>query len=272
MVATVAPAGQTPRPNPPPATDFDSFTQDIEGTTVQIDMLAIPVGTLRRPDPDNPGQQIEVEIPAFHMSSSEVTWDAYDIFVFALDQADPSRPDDVDVVARPSKPYVPPDRGFGHAGYAALSMTHHAAEQFCVWLSNKTGRTYRLATEDEWEYACRAGADTAYYFGDDAEQLADFAWFDQNAEWTTHAVASLEPNAFGLYDMHGNAAEWVQGREGTPLVCGGSYLDAADAVTATSREKPTRAWQASDPQIPRSRWWLADATHVGFRIVCETPQ
>jgi len=259
-----------PRLDPPEAaTEIERFAQDIPGTAVEIEMVAIPAGTLTSADPADPERMVTVEIPAFYMSACEITWDSYDIFVFALDQADPSRPADADAVARPSKPYLPPDRGFGHAGFPALSMTHHAAEQFCVWLSSKTGRSYRLATEDEWEYACRAGSEGAYCFGDEVESLAEVAWFEGSSEWTTHEAATLKPNAFGLFDMHGNAAEWVQGRDGTPVVCGGSYLDAADAVTATSRQKQTRAWQASDPQIPRSRWWLADATHVGFRVVCE---
>jgi len=266
--AAQQPDGATGTPPSAPA-HVEPFVQGIPGTTVEIAMTPIPAGTLEVADPDNPDATITVEIAPFYMSTTEITWDVYDVFVFALDQPDPTRPDDADVISRPSKPYLPPDRGFGHAGYAALSMTHHAAEQFCVWLSAKTGRTYRLATEDEWEYACRAGSTGLYSFGDDAQSLSAHAWFEDNAQWTTHPVGKLEANTFGLFDMHGNAAEWIDGRDGTPLVAGGSFLDPADQVTAASRQRQTRAWQASEPQIPRSKWWLSDATHVGFRIVCE---
>jgi formylglycine-generating enzyme required for sulfatase activity len=247
----------------------EAFIEVIPGTAVEIEMTPIPAGVVEVADPENPGAMVGVEIPAFFMSTTEITWDAYDVFVFALDQPDPTRPADADVVSRPSKPYLPPDRGFGHAGYPALSMTHHAAEQFCVWLSEKTGRRYRLATEDEWEHACRAGTAGEYTVGVDEGTLGEYAWHADNAEWTTHPVGTLKANAFGLFDMHGNAAEWVDGRDGEPVVCGGSYLDGAEDVTATSRQKQTRDWQASDPQIPRSRWWLSDAGHVGFRVVCE---
>lgn len=251
--------------------DAGPFTQAIPGTTVEFSMAPIPGGVLRRPDPEDPTRTIVVEIAPFYMATTEMTWDVYDIFVFALDQPDPTSPADADVVTRPSKPYVPPDRGFGHTGYPAISMTYHAADRFCVWLSVATGLRYRLPTEDEWEYACLSGAEGPYFFGENRDLLPEHAWFELNADWTTHPVGTRDPNAWGLFDMHGNAAEWAVGRDGRPLVCGGSFLDDADSVTATSRQRQTRDWQASDPQIPRSAWWLSDATHVGFRVVCEPP-
>ncbi|MEZ6235436.1 MAG: formylglycine-generating enzyme family protein [Phycisphaerales bacterium] len=271
--ATVSaqPAHAPSLPAPADAEPLEPITITIPGTAIDLTLIPLPAGSLTYAEMDHLDRPIKADIEPFYIATTEITWDLYDVFVFALDQPDPTTPDDADVVARPSKPYLPPDRGFGHAGYPALSMTHHAAEQFCIWLSNKTGLAFRLPTENEWEYACRAGADTAYCFGDDQRELADHAWYIDSADWTTHPVATLEASAFGLFDMHGNAAEWVNGRDGTPLVAGGSYLDEANAVAANSRERQTRDWQASDPQIPRSRWWLADATHVGFRVVCDGP-
>lgn len=272
QAAAHQPATSPATPPTIPQVSTEAFTQTIPGTTVSLEMVPIPAGTLTRADPADPSTPTIIEIHAFSMSSTEITWDLYDIFVFALDQPDPTRPADADVVARPSKPYLPPDRGFGHSGYPALSMTHHAAEAFCLWLSAKTGRTYRLPTEDEWEYACRAGSTDDWCFGSDPSQLPDFAWNADTAGFTTHPVATLAPNALGLFDMHGNAAEWAQGNDAKPIVCGGSYLSVPAETTATSRLRQTRDWQASDPQIPRSRWWLADAPHVGFRVVCEDEQ
>ena len=286
------------------AQEMKSYREIIEHTEAKIDMLAIPGGRFMMGSPDSEenrgeseGPQHEVTISPFWMSKFEVTWDAFDVWMSDLDiyrreqfqfQLTPRDAlADTLQISQPTKPYTDMSFGMGKRGFPAICMTQHAARTFCKWLSAKTGRYYRLPTEAEWEYACRAGTSTAYSFGDDPAQLPEYGWFFDNTSDAYVKVGKKKPNPWGLYDMHGNVAEWVldaHSDEGyspeaatDPLaipktlyprvVRGGGFNQPAAACRSASREGSTEDWIAQDPQIPVSIWYLTDALHVGFRIV-----
>ncbi|MCP3906025.1 MAG: formylglycine-generating enzyme family protein [Planctomycetes bacterium] len=238
-----APAAR-PAPAPPPLPE--PITEAISGTALTLELVAVPA----------PGGSTHLWI-----SRTEITWDLYDVFVYGLDgEADDTA--DVDAVTRPSKPYIAMDRGFGHAGFPALSMSAKGADAFCRWLSVKTGRDFRLPTEAEWTHLCRLG-------GVSGARVDEHAWYDANAERRTHPVGSKAPDALGLVDLIGNAAEWCVTTDGTSVARGGSYLTTADEIGCSARDVPTLAWNESDPQFPQSVWWYADAGFVGFRVVSD---
>ena len=249
-----------------PAGELRAFTETLPAFLVKFDMLPVPEGTIDMPDREHPGLTKAVKVKRFWMSKTELLWDLYDIYAFRLDQSDEEKAKNVDAESRPSKPYGAPDRGFGHKGYPALSMHINAAENFCKWLSAKTGKKYRLPTEAEWEYACRAGAPPKKLEGSDLEAVA---WFWDNADDKTHPAAQLKPNAWGFYDMLGNAAEWVVMPDGKLAVAGGSFRDKADKIGCSARDFYTPDWQAQDAHTPKSKWWLSDGPHVGMRLVRE---
>ncbi|RMG66017.1 MAG: formylglycine-generating enzyme family protein, partial [Bacteroidetes bacterium] len=225
-------------------------------------------------------------------------FDLYEVFRERNLDSDSTRLADfdysADAVTRPSPPYEDPTFGMGKYGYPAVSMTQYAALKFCKWLWQKTGRFYRLPTEAEWEYACRAGSTTAYSFGDDMYELDDYAWYYENSDEAYHEVGTKLPNAWGIYDMHGNVSEWcldqydggyyatLEGEVKTPWrrptslhprsVRGGSWDDDPEALRSANRIESSLNWKRRDPQIPKSFWWNTDSPFVGLRLVSPIPQ
>jgi formylglycine-generating enzyme required for sulfatase activity len=164
--------------------------------------------------------------------------------------------------------------------------------EYCRWLSAKTGKTYRLPMEAEWEYACRAGTKTAYSFGDSARILGEYGWYTDNSDSAPHVGGKKKPNAWSLYDMHGNVAEWCidrydkdfygtfKGREAVlvpvllptekrypHVVRGGSWDDDGGLLRSAARRASRAEWSKRDPQRPQSIWWHTEAIMVGFRVV-----
>jgi len=208
-------------------------------------------------------------VDSFWMEEHETTYEEYILFQDESQDHGPAP----DGITRPSPPYIDFTLGMGkQGGFPANSMSRYAAMMYCKWLYRRTGVFYRLPTEAEWDYACRAGAATPYPFGRAADSLPSYGWFAANSNNRYHAVKQLKPNAWGLYDMLGNVAEWTLDAEtpGTnwPLILkGGSYRDEAAALQPSARLLSDKKWNARDPQIPRSKWWNTDAPFIGFRIV-----
>jgi len=247
-------------------------TVRIPGTTVSFDLVKLPPGsvTLASPDKDSPPRKIDIK--PFWIGRTEVTWQEYTTWFLRLDLPEDQRFQDIFAETRPSLPYGPYDHGYGADGYAALAVHSHAAQLYCKWLSEKTGHSYRLPTEAEWEYACRAGSD-AEPFNTPAD-LKSIAWFRDNSlndqdDPVPHPVAARLPNAFGLYDMLGNLAEWTIASDGLPVVKGGSYKHPARDLNSRWRAPYDPRWQLTDPNAPKSQWWFRDALFVGFRVVRE---
>lgn len=236
----------------------DAYTQDIPGTLVKFDMVPIPAGEITMPDPVKKGAKKTIKVRPLWIGKTEVTWDQYDIFVFRLDEPN-AKPLGKDAVSHPSKPYGSADRGYGRKGYPVINESFIGAQAYCMWLSKKTGHNYRLPTEAEWEYACRAGDPEP-----NESELSKYAVC--NAE-KTQPVGRKLANAWGIHDMLGNVGEWCVDLMGKRVVCGGSFEDSAKKVKPSARRYQTEGWQANDPQDPKSNWWLSDGEFVGFRVV-----
>lgn len=299
-----APAKAAPPAKP---VEWVPYTETISGTKVAFDMVPLPAGKFTMGSPDkekgrgkDEAPQRQIEVRPFFMSKTESTWDAYHLFLdIGIKQTLAGGGDDKpDALTFPTPPYADETFGFGKGKQPTIAVTWHAAMEFARWISEKTGKHYRLPTEIEWEYACRAGTTTAYSFGDSPSKLGDFAWSAANAKNPTTKkkgpalVGQKKPNPWGLFDMHGNMAEWVLDAykadayaaavpagdllmvTNTPVdkryshvARGGSWKDKAPALRCAARRFSDREWSKQDPQNPQSIWWHTEATEVGFRLI-----
>lgn len=281
---------------------------EAKGMESKFDMVPIPGGTFLMGSPDkeagrsaDEGPQHMVKIRPFWMGKTEVTWDEFEVYQKEMGVPNPEENDKrqkADAITGPTPPYVDQYYGHGDKGHPALCMTHHSAMEYCRWLTKKTGRLYRLPTEAEWEYACRAATETAYFFGDDPKKLDQYGWYVKNAapkpdeDPQTHKVATKKPNPWGLYDMYGNVNEWCldhyqkdayttfakdklsispviipTDKRFSHVARGGSWSDEADRCRSAARRGSDKSWIKDDPQRPQSIWWLTRFDVIGFRVI-----
>lgn len=305
-------------------TSFKNFTEKIPGTSVSFDMIAVPAGEFKIGSPKgedyrkkSEGPVKNVEISRFFMAKIEVSWNEY--LAFFNETASEGRKEttdendkkesEVDVISGATPPWGAPDQGWGKGIRPAITMSYHAAEVYCKWLSQVTGKKYRLPTEAEWEYAARGGKTSPYFFegepsdyskkstwnkifGQDTSVITRYVIYDANSEGKTQTPNMVKENPFGLVNMLGNVSEfcsdWYSPKAYTQyktktiidpkgpakgkehVVRGGAFNSDASAVRSAARDyTQTKKWLKTDPQMPKSIWWYSDCVHVGFRVVCE---
>jgi formylglycine-generating enzyme required for sulfatase activity len=270
----------------------------IPGSQQRFTLVHLPGGDFEMGSPtDQPGRNTneglhKVSLDSFWIGIHEVTFDEFFLFQFRTFDTDTAKEEGfkADAIARPSPPYYDFTYGRGKAGgFPATTMTQQGAMRYCKWLSDKTGDLYRLPTEAEWEYACKAGTQTAYSWGDDASKAGEYAWYYDNSSGSYQKTGTKKPNPWGLYDMHGNVMEWcidfykedyyarLDSNAVNPIILplkkhsrtvkGGCFEDEVVALRSAARKKSDPKWQQRDPQIPKSKWWNPESPFVGFRVV-----
>jgi len=302
---------------------FENFTEFIPQTSVSFSMIAINGGAFSMGSPVNENYRREDEGPvrtvtvsSFFMGETEVSWDAFWTFygsTLSEGRIDPNvirehNAGNPDAISGPTPPFGIPDQGWGSGDRPAITMTHYAAQTYCQWLSKVTGKKYRLPTEAEWEYACRAGTVTPYFFegdpkkysgaglksrlfGIDTTTISSYGIYIHNSGGKTQEPSFVKSNSFGLKNMGGNVLEYcsdwyssdaysqtessVSNPKGPEtgvehVVRGGNYMSEAYDLRSASRAfTNSESWLKTDPQQPKSIWWYSDMKGIGFRVVCE---
>ncbi len=282
----------------------------VPSADVEVEMVPIAGGTFLMGSPaseenreDAEGPQREVTIEPFWIGKYEVTWRNYKPYMRMYDLfkdfetaniREVTEDNRIDAVTAPTPLYEPSFTFVNgdEPNLPAVTMSHFAARQYTKWLSGMVDDFYRLPTEAEWEYACRAGTKSAYSFGDNSDKIGDYAWYSDNSDDTYHPIGEKKPNPWGIHDMHGNVSELVLDQyEADAYQKGGKSVNGDAAVVWTSKMFPhvirggswysdddqlrsatrlqTENWREEDPNLPKSPWWFTDepALEVGFRFV-----
>jgi formylglycine-generating enzyme required for sulfatase activity len=223
---------------------------------IKLEMVKIPAGsfTMGSDEYDGEKPKHQVKLQEFYLGKYPVTQEQYQ----AVMGKNPSNFKD-----NPKNPVE--------------QVSWNDAQEFCKKLNQLiAGKDFRLPTEAEWEYACRAGTQTRYYFGDDAAKLGDYGWYDENSGSKTHPVGQKKPNDWGLYDMSGNVWEW----------CEDPYHDSYANKPENIKNNGNTIWSSSDAslRVLRGGSWVDDSrdcrsanrsrydadgrdSSVGFRLV-----
>ena len=298
---------------------FENYTEMLPGTRVTFNMIALPGGEFDMGSPESEplrdtdeGPVRKVTLSRFWIAETEVTWDEYMAFFRATSSQGRTEGQVVsslktDAISGATPPWGAPDQGWGKDKRPAITMSWHGANVYCQWLSQVTGKKYRLPTEAEWEYACRGGTNTPYYiqgdpkkftsegflkkfFGPDTSEIASHMIYKENSSAKSALPEAVKPNPFGIRNMSGNVAEFCldwysadwyatdstntnpmgpdRGQE--HVIRGGSFKSDASELRSAARDfTKTKAWLVTDPQMPKSIWWYSDCIDVGFRVVCE---
>lgn len=308
---------------PATVTSFTKFTEQIPNTAISFNMVPVQGGTFKMGSEEaepfrknDEGPVRTVTVSKFFMGEVEVTWDEY--WAFYASTMSEGRLDPVvvmernagnpDAISGPTPPFGIPDQGWGSGSRPAITMSHYGAQTYCQWLTKVTGKKYRLPTEAEWEFACRGGSETPYFFkgdpkrfvnkglrnkifGVDTTGINSYVVYQLNSSSKTQEPSFVKANPFGLKNMAGNVAEYCSdwyspeaykstGNSVTDpkgpdsgeehVVRGGSYNSGAGELRSAAREFTQSVnWLKTDPQQPKSIWWYSDIKGIGFRVVCE---
>lgn len=219
-----------------PPGELADYTDVIPATNVKFEMVAVEGGTfVMGSSPDYPGFQPDegprrnVEVSPFWIGKFEVSWREFDSYYAETVTREKNEQGQLagDATTGPTPPYGSPDQGWGKGLRPAITMTHYAATKYCEWLTQVTGRTYRLPTEAEWEYAARAGTEGPYFFETSGQEsffeslqrklfgpvvneevLSEYAWYQGNASYKTHPARTTKPNPWGIHNTLGNVKEF----------------------------------------------------------------
>lgn len=261
-------------------TEFANFTEQIPNTSVSFNMIAIP---------ESKSQKCK----AFFIGKLEVTWDEYQAFLSATEsEGRTTNTTNVDAISGATPPFGDPSQAWGMGQRPAITMTWQAANTYCKWLSQKTGKTYRLPTAKEWEYASTNPKNGTFFFGGKISEYAEknfilnllkkpeskinkYVIWKGNSNAKTALPNLVLPNKFGLVNMLGNVKEFCSdtikiGSKIEHIIKGGSFKSTAKELLSKEHSQHD-AWMLTDPQIPKSIWWYSDCNDLGFRIVCEWP-